>query len=64
MSISSDLLPIIIVRPVARSHALDTDGREPLAPVEDAPEQAEPIIELPIEADEDLFPAGTGDAAA
>jgi len=37
------------------SHELDIDGRELLAMSEEAPDQVEAIIEMMIEADEDLF---------
>ncbi len=37
------------------SHELDIDGRELLAMSEEAPDQVETIIEMLIEADEDLF---------
>jgi len=37
------------------SHELDIDGRELLALSEEAPDQVEAIIEMMIEADEDLF---------
>ena len=37
------------------SHELDIDGRELLALSEEAPDQVEVIIEMMIEADEDLF---------
>jgi hypothetical protein len=46
------------------SNELDIDGRELLALAEDAPEQVEVIIEMLIDADEELFPEGTEDAAA
>ncbi|MGD1982966.1 MAG: hypothetical protein PVF93_03555 [Chromatiaceae bacterium] len=45
------------------SNELDIDGSELLALAEDAPEQVEVIIEMLIDADEELFPEGT-DAAA
>lgn len=38
------------------SGELVVDGRELLAMAEDAPDQVEAIIEMMIEADEDLFP--------
>ncbi len=38
------------------SGELDIDGRELLALSEEAPEQVEAIIEMMIEAEEDLFP--------
>ena len=38
------------------SGELDIDGRELLALSEEAPDQVETIIEMMIEADEDLFP--------
>jgi len=37
------------------SHELDIDGRELLALSEEAPDQVETIIEMMIEAGEDLF---------
>ena len=37
------------------SHELDIDGRELLALSEEAPDEVEAIIEMMIEADEDLF---------
>ena len=37
------------------SHELDIDGRELLALSEEAPDQVEAIIEMMIEAEEDLF---------
>jgi hypothetical protein len=37
------------------SHELDIDGRELLAMSEEAPDQVETIIEMMIEADEELF---------
>jgi hypothetical protein len=40
---------------VVMSHELDIDGRELLAMSEEAPDQVEAIIEMMIEADEDLF---------
>jgi hypothetical protein len=46
------------------SNELDIDGSELLALAEDAPEQVEVIIEMLIDADEELFPEGTEDAAA
>lgn len=38
------------------SNELDIDGRDLLALAEDAPEQVEVIIEMLIDADEELFP--------
>jgi hypothetical protein len=43
------------MRVVVMSHELDIDGRELLAMSEEAPDQVEAIIEMMIEADEDLF---------
>lgn len=40
---------------VVMSGELDIDGRELLAMSEEAPDQVEVIIEMMIEADEDLF---------
>jgi len=37
------------------SHELDIDGRELFALSEEAPDEVEAIIEMMIEADEDLF---------